>query len=358
VLFAISGLGTGGSEGQLVELLVRTHGDALDASVVTLEDAVATRHADRLGEAGVPYYSLHRPRGSRVLRTPAGIPHVRRLLRRVRPDVIYAWLEEAALYFAPFARLHRVPLMVARRNICGSRVERYPWGRAAIRAAERSAVLVTANSAAGAREARRRGIRAERIRTIRNGHVLVEPLPMPDDGLIRLGCVARFRPEKGHLRLLDVLSRVSASHPWRADLAGDGSLMPEVARRASLRGLGERIRFLGQVEDVRAFWGGEHIALLFSETEGSPNALIEAAFAGRPMVGTATGGTPDVVGDEGGFLVGLEDHNAAARAVERLIDDGALRLRLGEAAHRHVAQTFGMEQFVAGHLSAIRELCA
>jgi glycosyltransferase involved in cell wall biosynthesis len=113
---------------------------------------------------------------------------------------------------------------------------------------------------------------------------------------------------------------------------------------------------MGHVEDVRGFWAHEHVAILLSDTEGSPNALIEAAFAGRPMVGTATGGTPDVVGD-GGFVVTLDDHDSAAQAIERLVDDGALRARLGEQAHRHAASSFSMDGFVRGHVGAIREVC-
>jgi glycosyltransferase involved in cell wall biosynthesis len=357
VLFAIGGLGSGGSEGQLVELLARTHGVALQASLVTFQDVVAARHAERLREAGVPHHRMPRPRGNRGLRAAALVPHVVRLLRRVRPDVIYTWLEESALYLAPFARLERVPLMVARRNVCGSRAERFIVGRAAIRTAERSASLVTANSAAGAVEARRRGIRAERIRTIPNGHILVDPLPMPADDVVRLGCVAQFRPEKGHLRLLEVLSRMSTQHEWTLDLAGEGSMKAELAREAKVRGLEDRVHFLGQVDDVRGFWSEEHIAVLLSDTEGSPNALIEAAFAGRPMVGTATGGTPDVIGDDAGFVVSLDDHDAGAQAVQRLIEDGALRQRLGQAAHARAARCFDMDRFVEGHLSAIREVC-
>jgi glycosyltransferase involved in cell wall biosynthesis len=357
VLFAIGGLGTGGSEGQLVELLERIHGDVVQASLVTFTDVQAERHAVRLRAAGVPHYPLPALRGNSILRAAAAAPYARRIIRRIRPDVIYTWLEETALYFAPFARLQGVPLMVARQNVCGARGERYPWQKAAIRTAERSASLVTANSAAVALEARRRGIRPDRIRTILNGHAPVEPLPTPDDGLVRLGCVAQFRREKGHLRLLEVLSRVSARSPWRLDLAGEGPLMKKVTRQVMLRGLEDRVRLLGHVEDVRTFWGEQHVAVLFSDTEGLPNALIEAAFAGRPMVGTATGGTPEVIGDGGGFVVALDDYDAAARAVERLIDDPTLRLRLGEGAHRHAAQLFAMDSFVAGHISAIREVC-
>jgi glycosyltransferase involved in cell wall biosynthesis len=329
----------------------------LQTSLVTFNDAPAERHAMRLREAGVPHYPLPMVRGNTALRAAAAAPHARRLFRQIRPDVVYTWLEETALYFAPFARVHGVPLMVARQNVSGARGERYPWRKAAIRTAERSASLVTANSAAVAREARRRGIRAELIRTILNGHAPVEPLPMPDDRLVRLGCVAQFRPEKGHLRLLEVLSRVSAHSPWRVDLAGDGPLMGEVTRQVTLRGLEDRVHLLGHVEELRTFWGDQHVALLLSDTEGSPNALVEAAFAGRPMLGTATGGTPDVIGARGGYVVAVDDYDAAARAVERLVDDPGLRLRLGEGAHRHASKCFAMEQFVTGHVSAIREVC-
>jgi glycosyltransferase involved in cell wall biosynthesis len=357
VLFAIGGLPTGGSEGQLVELLVRTHGNGLQASLITFTDVAAERHAVRLREAGVPHYPLPALRGNSILRAAAAAPYAGRIIRRIRPDVIYTWLEETALYFAPFARLHGVPLMVARQNVCGARSERYPWRKAAIQTAERSASLVTANSAAVALDARRRGIRPDRIRTILNGHAPAARLPMPDDGLVRLGCVAQFRREKGHLRLLEVLSRVSARGPWKLDLAGEGPLMKKVGRQIMRLGLEDRIRLLGHVEEVRTFWGEQHVALLLSDTEGLPNALIEAAFAGRPMVGTATGGTPEVIGEEGGFVVPLDDYDAAARAVERLIDDPRLRLRLGEGAHRRAAQFFAMDPFVAGHVSAIREVC-
>ena len=357
VLFAIGGLGTGGSEGQLAELLVRTHGRALQASLITFNDIATERHSVLLRDAGVPHYPLPTGRRGKVLQAVAAAPYASRIIRQVRPDVIYAWLEETALYFAPIARLRGVPLMVARQNVCGAKAERYPWGRTAIRTAERSASLVMANSSAVASDARSRGIRAERIRTVPNGHVLVEPLPMPDDDVVRLGCVAQFRPEKGHMRLLEVLSRVRARSRWRVDLAGDGPLMAEVARQVTLRGLGDRVHLLGHVKDVRGFWGEHHVALLLSDTEGSPMALIEAAFAGRPMVGTAAGGTPDVVGNHGGFVVTPDDLDAATRAVARLVDDRTLRLRLGEGAHRHAAQRFSMEQFVAGHVGAVREVC-
>jgi glycosyltransferase involved in cell wall biosynthesis len=356
VLFGIGGLGTGGSEKQLVELLCRVHGKMVDASVVTFQQAVSDHHAGLLRDAGVKHYSIPRPPGNRSFRALTLAPKVLVLVRRVRPDVIYTWLEETALYLAPVAMVRRVPLLVARRNVRGSRAERYLAARSAIRLAERSATLVTVNSAAGAVVAEARGIRPERIRLVRNGHDSRRPLPMPDGPVVRLGCVAQLRPEKGHSRLLRSLSLLRATVPWEVELAGDGSLMPQLKLEAEKRGLAERVRFLGEVEDIRAFWARQHIALLFSDTEGSPNALIEAALAGRPMVATATGGTPDVVAPEGGFLVEIDDDSAAAEAMAKLIDDAALRRAFGARASEQALQRFAIAGFVGGHVSAIREV--
>ena len=76
-------------------------------------------------------------------------------------------------------------------------------------------------------------------------------------------------------------------------------------------------------------------------------------MAGRPMVGTDSGGTADVVAPGTGFLVPIEDPDGTAAALERLIDDRGLREKMGAAAHRHVVERFSIERFVDGHLAAI-----
>jgi glycosyltransferase involved in cell wall biosynthesis len=357
VLFAIGSLATGGSERQLVELVRRAHGRTIDASVVTFQQAAASpRNSALLAEAGVEHHALPRPPGNRLMRAILLGPKIGSLVRTLNPDLIYTWLEETALYFAPVARARRIPLVVARRNVSGSRLERYAIARSAIRLAERSAALVTVNSRAAAGEAVARGIHPERVRLVRNGHDPVDPLPMPDEATIRLGCVAQLRREKGHRRLLESLERVTAATPWHIELAGKGALLPDLEREAAARGLADRVDFLGEVEDVRSFWARQHIAVLLSDSEGSPNALIEAALAGRPIVATAAGGTPDVVAPAGGLLVGRDDVGAAAEAISTLIDDPALRRRFGEGAFEQAVSRFAVEDFVAGHVSAINEV--
>jgi glycosyltransferase involved in cell wall biosynthesis len=358
VLFVVGDVGSGGAEGQLVELLARCR-PAVEPALATL--SVSERSGPvlrRLRDAGVRHVALSTPRGPKPVRAVGAIARLEAALRSFRPHVCSPWLEEAGLLVIPAARLHGIPAVLIRQNIAGSPAERSPVLRRAIRQVEPWATLVVGNSQAVLEVAERRGISRSRLRLVENGHIVTAPLPMPSGPEAVLGYVAQFRPEKGHLRLLEALSRIETSSPWRVDLAGDGPLLERVKADAERRGLGDRVRTVGHVSDIQAFWAEREVAVLLSDFEGSPNALIEAAMAGRPMVATDQGGTTEIVAPGTGFLVPVEDPGGTAAVLERLIDDRALRAQMGDAAHAHVARRFSIGQFVAGQIEALRDAAA
>ena len=354
VLFVIGSLEAGGSEGQLVALLERIHGVHVDARLATFSTAADYRLAERVRAAGVPLVVLGpgRHRAARVVRSAVRIA---RLIHSARPDLVYPWLEQSALLAAPMARVLGVPVLIARRNVSGPYVERPRPIVSAIHTAERLAVLATANSDAVAAETVRRGIPRARVRVIANGYRAGSSAPLPGEEVVVLGYVARMRPEKGHCRLLGALAATETHAPWRVDLAGDGPLQDEIKAEARRLGLDGKVRFLGAVDDIPSFWGGCDAALLLSDHEGSPNALIEAAGLGRPLLATAVGGIPEFVDEEIGILVSPDDRAELVAALQRLIEDRALRERLGAAAGRRVTDRFSMERFVEGHCAAIHE---
>lgn len=98
------------------------------------------------------------------------------------------------------------------------------------------------------------------------------------------------------------------------------------------------VELLGHVGDVNAFWAGAHIACLPSRGgEGLPRSLLEAAACGRPIVTTDTPGCADFVRrGEIGLVVSPNDPTSLAAALEKLVQDGALRRRLGAAARAQV----------------------
>jgi glycosyltransferase involved in cell wall biosynthesis len=354
VLFVIGGLGRGGSERQLIRLIASLHPERLEATVMTYSTVCDADHARLLDELGVELIQQAPPRAPRPARPLFSVPRTYGVLRRLRPDAVYAWLEEASTAVTPPARMLGIPVVIARRSVCGSIAERQLLFRLPIRWAERRAERVTGNSAAVIAEAEARGVRRERLRLVRNGHPPVPPLPLPSGGSVTLGYLANYRPEKGHRRLLAALSLVRAETPWRVDLAGSGPLREQLMAEISERGLADRVIAGGPIADVPAFWAERDIAVLLSDDEGSPNALIEAAMLGRPLLGTDAGGTREVIPSDGGILV-PHDPEAIAAALSRLIDDRELRRRLAAGARRHAMAEHDLARFLSGHLEVIGE---
>ena len=118
-------------------------------------------------------------------------------------------------------------------------------------------------------------------------------------------------------------------------------------------GLAREVRFLGYRNDIPELLGRSDIAVLTSLKEGIPRAAIEAMAAGLPMVATRVTGTREVVRDgDTGFLVDVGEPSALADALARLIDDPALRERMG-ARGREVARAEFDEGLIVRRLERV-----
>ena len=169
-------------------------------------------------------------------------------------------------------------------------------------------------------------------------------LGWPHDAFM-VGIVARVTAIKGHVRLLDVFSRVLQRFP-RAILviAGDGAARSEVERRIQELGMPSSVYFLGERHDIPLILAALNVFCLPSETEGMPITLLEAMAASRPVVVSRVGAIPDVVEDGvSGFLTSPFDSAAIERALLTLAEDPERAARMGEAGRRRVFQDFNAE---------------
>ena len=93
--------------------------------------------------------------------------------------------------------------------------------------------------------------------------------------------------------------------------------------------------------------------VMSSETEGLGTSLLDAMAAGKACIGTRVGGNPEVI-DDGvtGLLVPPHDPPALAGAIVRLLKDGDLRTRMGEAGLARVRAQFSVERMVEATLAA------
>ncbi|GAA3160613.1 glycosyltransferase family 4 protein [Planomonospora alba] len=146
--------------------------------------------------------------------------------------------------------------------------------------------------------------------------------------------VARLAQQKGLETLLDAAAEL-ASGPSPRPLflvAGEGPLRGDLQRRIDRDGL--PVRLLGARDDVADLLGAARALVVPSRWEGQPLSVQEALRAGTPVVATAVGGIPPMVG-EGGLLVPYGDAAALAGALARVLADDVLVRRLaGEAARR------------------------
>lgn len=159
--------------------------------------------------------------------------------------------------------------------------------------------------------------------------------------------VGRLVPIKRLDVLLEAVALArDAGAPLRLAVVGDGEERPAVEAQAHRLGLDDHVRVLGFRSDLTRIASGADLAVLTSDNEGTPVALIEAAAAGTPAVATRTGGVPDVVTSETGLLVPPGNPAAFATALARMAGDPERRRLMGARAREHVRERFSADRFL------------
>jgi glycosyltransferase involved in cell wall biosynthesis len=124
-------------------------------------------------------------------------------------------------------------------------------------------------------------------------------------------------------------------------VAGEGAQRKEIEAQIAELGLEGVIRLGGYILEAHALMAACDIAVLTSEKEGIPRALMEAMALGKPAVATDVLGTQELVVDgETGYLTPLGDVAAMSRRIRELIEDPELRQRFGAAGKARVEKEF------------------
>ena len=364
LVYLINGLGAGGAERSLAELLpfygragIETTVVCLTATAIGVESDVRVSGCDLVFLPG--------------RRLPQWTHSFRALIRAHRPDLIHTTLADANLVgrvgsagtgIPVLTSLVNTPYVAARakdkrlrpwkvrivREVDGWTARNLTTHFHALTHAVRDAYVETLRIPrdritviARGRDTVRLGVQTpERRRSVRH------TLGLEDRHEVLIN-VARQEYQKGQRFLLEAFARLAASRPNLILLVAgrDGHQTPELRELHSRLGLGNRVRFLGHRTDIPDLLTASDIFVFPSLLEGLGGAVIEAMALGLPVIASDIPVLREVV-EEGrtAELVEPESSIALAAAIESLLDDPGRRTAYGARAREVFAARFGIAQ--------------
>lgn len=181
-----------------------------------------------------------------------------------------------------------------------------------------------------------------------------------EPGSVVLGSVGRLEVEKRYDILIEVFGDLYARRPeLRLVIAGEGSLRPELEALITRRGLNAVCRLVGHVDDVGGFYHALNVFVQTSDTEGTPNAVLEAMALRTPVVATAAGGTVALMTDGiHGLIVPVGSRDALTAALDRTISDPAAAAARADASRTRVEQQLSFKARMAALEAIYDELMA
>lgn len=194
------------------------------------------------------------------------------------------------------------------------------------------------------------------VSVIRNGIALSEAVQHGPRDMVVFGTAARLSPDKRLDELLRAV-RIAAPKmpPFVLRIAG-GPERDFPGHAAELRVLAEGlpVEWCGEIANIDSFLHSLDAFVMISEPAGCPNATLEAAAAGLPVIATDHGGASEQVIDGiTGCIVGRGDCDAFASAIVKLAWDPEIRRRFGDAARRHVSENFSIQRMVDSYLALL-----
>lgn len=306
-------------------------------------------HTISTGYAGVLGCLAKRRFGRPLILTEHGIYNRERRIEISQADWIYSEAAESIL-------LREGQVDVVRR--WWNRIFRF-FGLLAYEHADEIVTLSSTNRELQIAE----GADPDKIRIIPNGVDESRIVPVSELGKrSRIGLIGRVVPIKDVKTFIRAARIVADTFPLIDILVvgptdEDEEYFEECVELVENEGLGEIVRFLGQ-QEMSAIYPTLDLIVLTSHSEGQPLVILEAGLYGIPMVTTAVGACPELLeGREGadrllgpgGITTGLCNPQETAGAIIQLLQDDALRRRMGQAARKRVESTYRRSNLIASY---------
>lgn len=385
VAVIIGALDVGGSESDLVRALPLL--DPVEFDVTVLEFSHEGSLGERLQGTPVKVISRRTADEFRAARPDGRFAEMRErwrvacwllsTLRSLRPDVTHSVLPHSYLYQMATG-LFIVPrprTVMSRRSLNFYRESQRFISQTERLVLHRFVDIAVGNSRCILEELADEGVAARKLRLVHNGidveyytvdleyrQAARNRLEIADSTLTILS-VGNLHEYKGHAELVEACALASEDlGEWILLIAGrdEQGNRASCERLAERLGVSDRVRFLGEVADVREVLAAADIFCQPSHHEGVPNSIIEAMASGLPVIASDVGGIPEAVVDDGrsrtGWLVPPMNVEALAAALRTAAADRDGMARMGQAARDRASREFSVGRTAAAYAAIYREL--
>lgn len=326
ILFLISSLQKGGAQRVLVNLANSFYKKGFEVTIVTQYKAEEEYEIEEGIKRVFSEISSDRITSKRIVNFIRRFVNLRQIWKELKPDVIISFIGKNNLMSILTSRFLNIPVVVSVR---GEPHEEYAsnfiWKGANFLFAFANGVILQTEMG--------KDMFAKRVQ--KKAVVLQNPVNEKFIRPIYTGerestiiSVGRIDENKNHRLLIDAFSDIAEDYPsYKVVIYGEGESRSKLQNLVKEKGLEDRVLMPGSIDEVAQFVERSKIFVLTSNTEGMPNALIEAMVLGVPSISTdcPCGGPRELITDgENGFLIPVNGRAELAEKLKLLIDDEEL----------------------------------
>jgi len=340
VLHLVSSLKQGGAERQLATIVNHSRG------ILNYVCSLGEVSASYLNNQDTLYLIKSRGNVKRLF-------ELRDQIRKINPDVIYAW------GYMPYLIASMMALGKSPKIINGS--IRHGVFKSSINGYLRMLCLhlaknVVANSRAGLR-----------ANGLKRGFVLYNGIDPKFDKArwqnisskedtersVKLISVANIVPYKDYFTTLKALKRLrKEGYQFSYRIIGDGPLRDDLIRDIEQKGLGEQVLVLGRVSDPESYLADSDIFIHSSKGEGCSNAILEAMYMALPIIASDTGGTSEIVG-RNAILFAYQNDSELYQALKQVFESKSIRQKMAEESYLLASTRFTLERMLEDYREII-----
>ncbi|MFZ2303538.1 MAG: glycosyltransferase family 4 protein [Minisyncoccia bacterium] len=365
VLFVITKSNFGGAQKYVYDLAVGLPKDKFEIAVALGGSGILIQKLHKEHIRVLPIFSL-----SRDVNPWSDITaffELLRMFREEKPEIVHLNSAKAGGVGALSARIAGVPKIVFTVHGWAFNEERPIWQKVVIKFFSWITVMLShetiAVSDAVKNDTRNWPLVSKKITVIKNG--IKEPefftreesrtrifakanIHIPEKAFI-VGTIAELHKNKGLSYAIEAFAKLIHDNPnLYYFILGGGEENDRLEALIGLHNLQGRVFLLGFVDDASRYLKAFDIFLLPSITEGLALVLLEAGFAGLPVVASRVGGIPEIIENEKtGLLAPARDTDVLSQAIQKLTIDNALAKRFGETLCESVINNFSLTRVIS-----------